>query len=550
MSRPISSEQKSQKQPHLFGLYPHSILIVIIVSILPTIVLLAISYFQAVALAKANLESIVKTATSKTDRLLEDADEILRRANIDLQEADRQTAVRVLQRQIYNDFRFREAGIINSEGLLVLSSLGVVDPPQTPSLAKIHFNAANPDLQVLGPGRSQLMQERSIALVLKGTGKIGSIYLLVDPAMLNSFLDMLPSIDLGSSGFIAFLTQDQRLLSAVGASPQDIFSSLQTQPAHMLQVTRTTKDGTITLVGQVSRRWALRYWFQELLISAPFTAFISGLLSYLFIRQLRLSSTLDYELKRGLARNEFEVHYQPIVELATRRCVGAEALIRWRHPQRGLVYPGLFLPIAEQTGFIIPITEWLLEKVMQDRVLLEAQFSDLYISMNLSPTQLNTGNIERLIQLLRSETHTSNIEITFEITENKLLEENGDVVQDTIARLKRCGIRFAIDDFGTGYSNIGYLQKLKVDQLKLDQMFIKGLGQDNHIVQIVDGLIDFGDRMNLTIVAEGIETECQYRYLRDRGVRYGQGWLFSRSLPYEDFVAYLQAQTPLLCGED
>jgi sensor c-di-GMP phosphodiesterase-like protein len=249
---------------------------------------------------------------------------------------------------------------------------------------------------------------------------------------------------------------------------------------------------------------------------------------------------LDYELKRGLAQNEFEIHYQPIVDLETRQCIGSEALLRWRHPQRGLIYPGLFIPIAEQTGLIIPMTEWLLEKVIQDQIILSKRIPDFYTSVNLSPSQLNTGDVERLIQIIKATNHESKVMITFEITENKLIEEQVQVVQDAIARLKQLGSRFAIDDFGTGYSNIAYLQKLDLDQLKLDQLFIKGIEHGSTVIQIVDSLIDFGNRLGLTLIAEGIETEAQYQYLKDRGVRYGQGWLFSRPMPLGDFEQYLQ----------
>jgi EAL domain-containing protein (putative c-di-GMP-specific phosphodiesterase class I) len=195
--------------------------------------------------------------------------------------------------------------------------------------------------------------------------------------------------------------------------------------------------------------------------------------------------------------------------------------------------------MAEQTGLIIPMTEWLLEQVIQDQVSLETRFPNLYTSVNLSPTQLNTGDVERLILLLRGTNNQARILLTFEITENKLVEEQ--LVQDVIARLKLLGIRFAIDDFGTGYSNLGYLQQLDIDQLKLDQFFVKGLEQGDRMVQIVDSLIDLGNRIGLTIVAEGIETETQYRYLRERGIRYGQGWLFSRPLPFQEFQQFLHS---------
>lgn len=535
------THRRTRRPLSAFDIYHNSIFWVVFVSILPTVILLFISYFQAISSAKTDLDNIVKIATDETNQLLEDAEVMLRRSNLDLQSADNQTAVNLLRREIYNDFRFREAGIINKKGFIEVSSLGILDKPIPAAPTKSQFDPTNPDLQILGPGKTQLMQEKSIILTLRGSGRIGGIYLLVDPAILTYFVKVIPNKDLGEHGFISLVTSDQRLLSSIGAVPQDLSSGLNQSSFKTIRSNRTTRNSNIKIIGGVSRGWALRYWLQNLLFSAPLTIFISGILSYLFIRQLRQVNGLDYELKRGLAQNEFEVHYQPIVDLKTRQCIGSEALLRWRHPQRGLIYPGLFIPIAEQTGLIIPMTEWLLEKVIQDQIILRKRIPDFYTSVNLSPTQLNTGDVELLIQIMRETNHDSNVMITFEITENKLIEEQVQVVQDAIARLKQLGSRFAIDDFGTGYSNIAYLQKLDLDQLKLDQLFVKGIEHGSNVIQIVDSLIEFGNRLGLTLVAEGIETEAQYQYLRDRGVQYGQGWLFSRPLPLEDFEQFLQS---------
>jgi EAL domain-containing protein (putative c-di-GMP-specific phosphodiesterase class I) len=224
--------------------------------------------------------------------------------------------------------------------------------------------------------------------------------------------------------------------------------------------------------------------------------------------------------------------------------VGAEALIRWHHPQQGMIYPSLFIPIAEQTGFIIPMTEWIIKKVIQDWATLYTQSCHLYISINISPSHLDTGDVKNLIQSLQDVNNRSNANIVFEITENKLVENWATAAQDVIARLKQRGIRFAIDDFGTGYSNISYLQMFDADYLKLDQVFIKKLDQDQISRQIIDSLIDLSNKLGLATIAEGIETEAQLDYLVDQGVRYGQGWLFSRPLPLEDFQNFLRLQPP------
>ena len=449
-----------------------------------------------------------------------------------------------MQRKIYNDFRFREAGIFNSEGLLTLTSLGVIDPPIRVSFTKSNFDPNNPNLQVLGSGRSQVMQERSVALVLRGSEPIRGIYLLVDPVIFTYFLEVIPDADLGSDGFIAIMTRDQRILNTANASPQKVSERLRNLPPDHIQVTQTTEDGNITIVGQISRRWALRQWIREVAVIIPITCLMSGLLTYVFIRQVQQASVLDYELKLGLAQNEFELHYQPIVDLRTRQCVGAEALIRWHHPQQGMIYPSLFIPIAEQTGFIIPMTEWIIKKVIQDWATLYTQSCHLYISINISPSHLDTGDVKKLIQSLQDVNNRSNANIVFEITENKLVENWATAAQDVIARLKQRGIRFAIDDFGTGYSNISYLQMFDADYLKLDQVFIKKLDQDQISRQIIDSLIDLSNKLGLATIAEGIETEAQLDYLVDQGVRYGQGWLFSRPLPLEDFQNFLRLQPP------
>ena len=171
-----------------------------------------------------------------------------------------------MQRKIYNDFRFREAGIFNSEGLLTLTSLGVIDPPIRVSFTKSNFDPNNPNLQVLGSGRSQVMQERSVALVLPGSEPIRGIYLLVDPVIFTYFLEVIPDADLGSDGFIAIMTRDQRILNTANASPQKVSERLRNLPPDHIQVTQTTEDGNITIVGQISRRWALRQWIREVAV--------------------------------------------------------------------------------------------------------------------------------------------------------------------------------------------------------------------------------------------------------------------------------------------
>jgi hypothetical protein len=188
MAKQDVTSRSSRRRRRAVDLYRNPILLIIIGSLLPTLLLFTISYHQSISYAENNLASIVAVATSETNRLLEDADTILHRINTDLKKADPQTTVNLLQRQIYNDFRFREAGIFNSQGLLTLTSLGVVDPPiPISSVKKNSFDPNNPNLQILGPGRTTLMQELSVSLVLRSSDPVGGVYLLMNPVILTYF---------------------------------------------------------------------------------------------------------------------------------------------------------------------------------------------------------------------------------------------------------------------------------------------------------------------------------------------------------------------------
>jgi diguanylate cyclase (GGDEF)-like protein/PAS domain S-box-containing protein len=238
---------------------------------------------------------------------------------------------------------------------------------------------------------------------------------------------------------------------------------------------------------------------------------------------------LENELRRALERGELRVHYQPIVELATGRAVGVEALVRWEHRDRGLVQPGEFIPLAEETGLIVPLGRWVLEEACHALSVLPAP---LTLSVNLSGRQLLQPDfLDELAALLAKRTLDPH-RLRLELTESMLMG-NGPAAMQALERLRGLGVRLCIDDFGTGYSSLSYLHELPIDALKIDRSFVQAMGEDERKIKIVQSILLLGKGLGIEVVAEGVETEAQAEALRRLGCELAQGYLFARPVPLE-----------------
>ena len=245
---------------------------------------------------------------------------------------------------------------------------------------------------------------------------------------------------------------------------------------------------------------------------------------------------LEADLRRAIPRSELEVHYQPKVELATGRIVGAEALLRWRHPERGWIAPGDFIGIAEDTGLIVPLAEQVMRHACETACRWNTQSERVrHIAINLSPRQFYLSDLPSVVRQVLSDTGCQPEWIELEITEGILLVNHAATL-DTLSAFKRMGLRIAIDDFGTGYSALGYLTRFPISTLKIDRSFTQPAGESKKGQVLVNAIVAMAHGLGLDVVAEGVETRELADWLADIGCHMGQGYLWSKAIPPDALI--------------
>lgn len=254
----------------------------------------------------------------------------------------------------------------------------------------------------------------------------------------------------------------------------------------------------------------------------------------------RQQQTLEAAIRLALERNEFVLHYQPKLDLKTGRIVGAEALIRWHQPDHGWIYPSAFIPVAEDSGLIVPLSQWVLRHACEQAQRWQDQgLAPICISVNISAIDFRQRDFVANLAAILEQTGLAPALLELEITENVLMQNVDDTV-NTLRAIKTIGVRLAIDDFGTGYSSLSYLRRFPIDVLKIDQSFIRGLGENDQDLQLISAIISLGKSLDLTVIAEGVETVEQLNVLQAKHCEEGQGHLFSKAVAAEDFARLLE----------
>jgi EAL domain-containing protein (putative c-di-GMP-specific phosphodiesterase class I) len=248
---------------------------------------------------------------------------------------------------------------------------------------------------------------------------------------------------------------------------------------------------------------------------------------------------IESEMRQAIEQEQFEVFYQPMMDPRAERIVGVEALLRWHHPRRGLVSPGEFIPVAEESGLIVPLTEYVLSRACRQIAAWDREIGmQISVAVNLSGRTLALADVYDMIdRSLRAADAPARL-LELELTESVLMESR-ETAQRLMERLKQQGVRVSIDDFGTGYSSLSYLKTLVIDTLKIDRSFVQDLPGDRDSEAIVRTIVAMARTLNLRVVAEGVETSEQYAFLSEVGVDLVQGFLFGRPAPEPEITRRL-----------
>lgn len=355
---------------------------------------------------------------------------------------------------------------------------------------------------------------------------------LINPASLLNY-----GLDPGVS--IALISRTGRVVATQNHPPLDLVARLgerdgsDVADGYAYAVARRPLWNVVALEEEVDFSRHLREQKSALIFIALLVTPFSAIAAIWFSRR-RMS--LFGELSLAVQKREFIVYYQPIIELRTNRCLGAEALVRWRRPDGTMVRPDEFIPLAESSGLILPITDLVIERVILDLNAMLVKDRSLHVAINLSASDIETG---RFLPILESALRCTGIQprqIMLEATERGFID--AAAARITLNEARRHGYIAAIDDFGTGYSNLQHLQTLPLTALKIDKSFVDTIGTGAATSAVTAHIIDMAQALNLLIVAEGVETEEQVRYLTDKGVDFAQGWFFSKALPTEEFIAF------------
>jgi EAL domain-containing protein (putative c-di-GMP-specific phosphodiesterase class I) len=247
---------------------------------------------------------------------------------------------------------------------------------------------------------------------------------------------------------------------------------------------------------------------------------------------------LEADLRQAISRDELSVNYQPIVSLGDKRVNGIEALLRWHHPERGFVSPMEFIPVAEETGLISSLGEWILRKACaQNRIWHDAGYEHLFIGVNFSSRQFQHQDVPGLVKRVLDETGMPAHSLNVEITESIAMESHSIKILNELTDM---GIKTSIDDFGTGYSSLGSLKQFPIDTIKIDRSFVKEITLDPNVETIVKAIIAMAHSLHMKVVAEGVETKEQQDFLQSNNCDELQGYLFSPPVPENEFITLLE----------
>ncbi len=510
------------------------LLIMIGVTLLTAMLAMALmtwmSWRQATQTARREVQQTAERALGRAERSYSQALAVLRSLQQDHLEPCSAGHIRLMQSRVITTPSVDQIGYFH-EGQLLCSSWG--RPAVPVRWSEPHHTTADGAAVQLDVQPRAAYGRRMLSL------RLGNYDALMDP---RHFVDLIAAQDMR----LAIATPDGRLIARQPMPDSTLLDELLRQPRsgmddNALFATARSEDWLAIVIAP---RTPLRTIVQRQLASIlPISALLAlgaaGIAFWLSRRHLSLRG----ELAQAIRRKELHVVYQPIIELETGICVGAEALVRWQRRDGSDVRPDLFIPVAEESGLVESITDLVIERVVADMRELLVNDRSVHIAINVAPEDMITGRALKVIADTLAGTGINNQQIWLEATERGFMDI--ERARAVISAARHAGHAVAIDDFGVGYSNLQYLQQLPLDALKIDKLFIEAIGTDSATSPVTGHIIDMAKTLGLLVVAEGVETEAQLAYLHGRQVEFGQGWLFSRALRRDAFIAYHQRRREL-----
>lgn len=495
--------------------------------VLPLIGLSWVQREQALGSQQQHLDDVAASTAKRTERTLDDAKRALLRAGR-IDRADCSPEHLKEMGQVVADARSIEDLGYFRDGQLVCTRLGVISPP---------VPAGDADLD-LGDGSTLSYAE--LPRLFRGEPRVevrrGDYGVLITPGRLTDLV-------ISTQVVYGVASRDGRVLEASGVVKPQVMQRLlagadpgsgagyafSSRPVAGLVAFALTDTALTGATAGLDWRYLLP-------IGAAISLILIGLIIWVSRQQLSPAKTLELAIRN----REFVVHYQPIINLATGLCIGAEALVRWQRPGTPMAFPDQFIPLAEATGLISPLTDLVIEVGVAEMGQYLRGHADAHLSINIPANEMESG---RFLQDLNAAVAKEDLhpgQIWLEITERGFI--NAAAAAAVIGKARSLGYRVTIDDFGTGYSSLSLLEGLSLDALKIDKSFTRVIGGDAAQSIVADHIINMAHALQLTVIAEGIETLEQEAYLQRSNVQFGQGWLYAKALPIEQFLVFAAAR--------
>jgi len=508
--------------------------LVALAGLLPPAAFVAVSWFQTVEQINAQLSRYASSVADRADEIFGNAESTLAGMSQTLAPSCTDATYQALRRTVFVSLYFQEATLVVN-GAVVCSSAGTKPQP-----IAYPENLIIPDSGIHISPPVSLASERMVSIVIHYRAAGNAMFgLHLNPLLLGEAVRKYATEDQVT---LAVERSDGTVLAQFGLGGERPLNQMQGN-----RVVLQSKRYPIRVVAIGSPAWLLHNWQQNALIFGSLGLLTSALLFLLLLYVGRHQFSTGASVQDALAEGQFHVYYQPMMDTATGACVGAESLLRWHHPQLGTIMPDVFIAAAEESGFIVKLTKWLMGRIVTDMAELLKDNPHFQISLNLSPQHFADPRLLADIKSIFGR-RVAPEQIVFEVTEHQLIMNDDNQALEVLQNIRALGTPIAIDDFGSGYSSLKYLNQFPFDYLKIDKAFIDAIGTESITAGLVDTIVQMANQLKLKTVAEGVETPAQLAYLRQLKVDFVQGWLFSKALPADQFYTFVAANRSYMLG--